>query len=72
MGGDVQDMDCVVFTAAAFRAHICYWIGDVRDALGVCKEDSLESVLFLDLCRSGRTFTRRRRCSEVEAIGRGG
>jgi hypothetical protein len=43
VGGDGQDIDCVVLTAAAFRAHICYWIGDMRDAcVGVRKGDSLE------------------------------
>jgi hypothetical protein len=51
VGGDVdvamssegEDIDYVVLTAAAFSAHNCFWIGDVRDAyVGVCKGDSLE------------------------------
>jgi hypothetical protein len=29
VGGGRHDLDCVVLTAAAFRVHICYWIGDV-------------------------------------------
>jgi hypothetical protein len=68
-GGDVdvalssegEDIDYVVLTAAAFSAHICFWIGDVRDAyVGVCKGDSLEYVFFLHRRGRGRWFTRMR------------
>jgi hypothetical protein len=43
VGGDGQNLDCVVLNAAALRAHICYRISDVQDTyVGVCKGDSLE------------------------------